>query len=231
VSAAVADVTKYKTGFFYTDEFRDSKGSSWNGYEHNVLMKNLGDGKFVDVGMALGADSIDDARGVAVADFDADGDLDIVLNHNPGVKPEFSEGIAPRLLRNDIPIAKDGSSPAGRNWLTVDLTGGAIEDPAMANPDAIGAEVRVTFSDGTKMLRHVVAGSSYASQRTKKLHFGLGSHTEVEKLVVRWMRPAGAETVMESIPANQVLCIDQFVSENTPSVAGDLGTENSSSTQ
>ena len=227
MSAAVADVTKYKTGFFYTDEFRESKGSSWNGYEHNVLMKNLGDGKFVDVGMAVGADSIEDARGVAVADFDLDGDLDIVLNHNPGAKPEYSEGISPRLLRNDIPVAKDGSSPAGRNWLTVNLTGGAIEDPTLANPDAIGAEVRVTFSDGSKMLRHVVAGSSYASQRTKNLHFGLGSHTQVEKLVVRWMRPVGAETVMENIPANQILSIEQSASGKKPSGAEDLGTENS----
>ena len=205
-------MTKYKTGVFYTDEFRESKGSSWNGYETNVLMKNLGDGKFADVGMALGADTIEDARGVAVADFDRDGDLDIILNHNPGVHPDYSEGISPRLLRNDIPVAKDGSSPEGRNWLTVDLTGGAIEDPAMANPDAIGAEVRLTFADGSKMLRHVVAGSAYASQRTKNLHFGLGSQTKVEKLVVRWMRPVGSETVLENIQANQILSIKQSAS-------------------
>jgi len=177
-------------------------------------MKNMGDGTFVDVGMALGADDMRDARGVAIADLDADGDLDIVVNHNPGVKAAYRDGIRPALLRNDVPCAKDGSKAPNRNWLAVDLKGGAAEDPTLANPDAIGAEVIVTLDDGSKMLRHVVAGSSYASQQSKRLHFGLGRHTGVERLVVRWKRPANSETVLEKVAANQLIKINQGATKN-----------------
>ena len=84
--SAVAHIQEYKTGLFYTDEFRGDM--SWNGYEHNVLLRNDGPDasgqlEFTDVAMALGADSDKDARGTAMADFDNDGDLDIVINNNP----------------------------------------------------------------------------------------------------------------------------------------------------
>ncbi len=211
---------KYKTGYFFTDEFREQEGSSWNGYEHNVLLKNLGDGRFVDVGMALGADDIRDARGVAVSDFDRDGDLDIVVNHNPGVREQFREGIAPALLRNDVPVNAAGEKMPHRNWLSVELIGGAGRDPRLANRDAIGSEVVVTLEDGSTMLRHVVAGSSYASQCSRQLHFGLGAHEEVKRLVVRWKRPAKTETVLENVRANQFLRIDQYET-NKPLAATD----------
>jgi len=159
--------------------------------------------------MALGADEIRDARGVAVSDFDGDGDLDIAINHNPGVKKEYKDGVAPALLRNDIPCGKDGSRAPNRNWLAVDLKGGAAEDPKLANPDAIGAEVVIRLKDGSKMLRHVVAGSSYASQRSKRLHFGLGAHDEVESLVVRWKRPLNSTSELNNVGANQVIKIKQ----------------------
>jgi hypothetical protein len=177
-------------------------------------MKNLGGGKFVDVGMALGADDIRDSRGVAISDFDLDGDLDLVVNHNPGVKEAYREGIRPALLRNDVAIAKDRPKAPNRNWLAVDLEGGARENPTLANPGAIGAEVVITLADGTTMLRHVVAGSSYASQCSKRLHFGLGQHTRVERLVVRWKRPSNAETILGVVAANQLIKISQSATKN-----------------
>ena len=177
-------------------------------------MKNLGGGKFVDVGMALGADDIRDSRGVAISDFDLDGDLDLVVNHNPGVKEAYREGIRPALLRNDVAIAKDRPKAPNRNWLAVDLEGGARENPTLANPGAIGAEVVITLADGTTMLRHVVAGSSYASQCSKRLHLGLGQHTRVERLVVRWKRPSNAETILGVVAANQLIKISQSATKN-----------------
>jgi hypothetical protein len=84
--SAVAHINDYKTGKFYRDEFRGD--ISWNGYEHNVLLRNEGpapDGtlQFTDVAMATGADDIRDARGTATADFDNDGDLDVVITTIP----------------------------------------------------------------------------------------------------------------------------------------------------
>ncbi|MCP4249146.1 MAG: VCBS repeat-containing protein, partial [bacterium] len=97
---------------------------SWNGWEANNLLRNEGPGadgipRFSDVALAHGAIREGDARGVAVADYDNDGDLDLlIVNLND----------SPRLLRND----------GGANrWLTVSckLPGG--------KSDAIGARVTV----------------------------------------------------------------------------------------
>src|SRR5262245_52847477 len=106
--SAVAHIKRYKTGEFYTDEFRGD--FSWNGYEHKVLLRNEGitQGlpRFSDVSMAVGADDIKDGRGLAVADFDNDGALDLVINNTPG--DNGCDSVPPTLLRNKI--------GARRNW-------------------------------------------------------------------------------------------------------------------
>ncbi len=159
--SAVAHIQEYKTGRFYTDEFRGL--SSWNGWEHNNLLRNEGcreDGTpmFTDVAMALGAGDGRDARGVAVADYDNDGDLDIAVNHNPGATGDPMRSRA-RFLENEI-----GDR---HQWLAVELVGGE------RNRDAIGATVTVHSGD-LKQLRQVSAGSSYAAQHSQRLYFGLG---------------------------------------------------------
>lgn len=156
-----------------------------------MLLKNLGNGRYVDVALALGCDDIRDGRGVAVADFDNDGDFDIVVNNNPGIGQE----IAPVLYRNDIGQRK--------NWLEIDLIG------TMANRDAAGSEVRVELPNGKKLMRHVVVGSGYAAQQSRRIGFGLGAATEISKLRVRWLGPGGGEDTFEHIAANQIVRITQ----------------------
>ena len=156
-----------------------------------MLLKNLGNGRFVDVAMALGCDDIRDGRGVAVADFDNDGDFDLVVNNNPGIGQE----IAPILYRNDI-----GQQ---NNWLEVDLVG------TLANRDAAGSEVRLELPNGQKLLRHVVIGSGYASQQSRRLGFGLGQATEITRMKVRWLGPGGGEDTFEHVTPNQILRITQ----------------------
>jgi hypothetical protein len=171
--SAVAHINDYKTGKFYRDEFRGN--ISWNGYEHNVLLRNEGpapDGtlQFSDVAMATGADDIRDARGVATADFDNDGDLDIVINNNPGDsgRAELSRAT---LLRNNV--------GERRNWLAIELRG------TESNRDAVGASVTVE-AGGEKFTRLVSAGSGFASQQSARLYFGLGDKTQVDVMTVRW---------------------------------------------
>jgi hypothetical protein len=173
--SAVAHINEYKTGKFYRDEFRGN--ISWNGYEHNVLLRNEGPGptgtlQFTDVAMATGADDIRDARGVATADFDNDGDLDIVINNNPGDsgRAELSRAT---LLRNNV--------GERRNWLAIELRG------TESNRDAVGALVTVEAS-GQKFTRLVTAGSGFASQQSARLYFGLGDKTQVDAVTVRWPR-------------------------------------------
>ena len=171
--SAVAHINDYKTGKFYRDEFRGN--ISWNGYEHNVLLRNDGpasDGtlQFSDVAMATGADDVRDARGVATADFDNDGDLDIVINNNPGDsgRAELSRAT---LLRNNV--------GERRNWLAIELRG------TESNHDAVGASVTLE-AGGEKFMRLVSAGSGFASQQSARLYFGLGDKTEVDVMTVKW---------------------------------------------
>lgn len=173
--SAVAHINDYKTGKFYRDEFRGD--ISWNGYEHNVLLRNEGpapDGtlQFTDVAMATGADDIRDARGTATADFDNDGDLDVVINNNPGDsgRAELSRAT---LLRNNV--------GERRNWLAIELRG------TESNRDAVGALVTVE-AGGRRFTRLVSAGSGFASQQSARLYFGLGDKTQVDAVTVRWPR-------------------------------------------
>ena len=171
--SAVAHIKEYKTGRFFTDDYRGEQ--SWNGYENNVLLRNDGcdaDGvpQFTDVAMALGADDDRDARGIAFADFDRDGDLDIAINHNPGDNDDLSRR-RPTLLRNDV-----GDR---RPWLGIELVA------HHGNRDAIGAVVTVE-AGGRRQVRVAQAGSGYASQSSSRLHFGLGDAARIERLTVRW---------------------------------------------
>ena len=133
--------------------------------------------------MAVGADDIRDARGMATADFDNDGDLDIVVNNNPGDSGR-AELARATLLRNNV--------GARHNWLAVELRG----DGKRSNRDAVGATVTVE-TGAEKQVRLVGVGSGFASQHTTRLYFGLGAREGVSAVTVRW--PSGRVERFEKI--------------------------------
>ncbi len=140
-------------------------GFSLSGREPNCCFLNLGDGRFADVSHVSGFGFDDDARAIGLTDWDFDGDLDLwVVNRN---------GPMLRLLRNDL--------PPGKHFLKLRLRG------TQCNRDAIGARVEL-YLPGQKvpLLRTLRAGEGFLSQSSKWLHFGLGEHKRVEKIVVRW---------------------------------------------
>jgi hypothetical protein len=162
-----------------------------------VLLRGEGIGsdgipRFANVAMAVGADDIKDGRGMAYGDFDNDGDLDIVMNSNPGDCGHVH--VPPVLFRNDL--------GQRRHWLCVDLIG------TQSNRDAVGAEVEVHCAarpgvERFRSLRHVTAGSGYASQNEHRLHFGLGDdHNIVTTLKVRWPGRR-AEQTFYNVPADR----------------------------
>lgn len=155
--------------------------------------------RFSDVAMAMGADDVKDGRGMAYADFDNDGAVDLVINNNPGDNDVRT--VPPTLLRNNV--------GARRNWLAIDLVG------VKCNRDAVGAVVLVEVDPSrfgakthlAKQMRHVTAGSGYSSQNAARLHFGLDDVTEVDRLTVRW--PGGVEETFRNVKAKQLLRITQ----------------------
>ena len=168
-----------------TDESQGMLDSRARLSQPPLLLRNRGDGTFDDVSAAAGADFGRPAmgRGAAYADFDGDGDLDVVLTALNGPA---------RLLRND------GGNR--NNWLRVRLTGAA------SNRRGIGATVRIAGASGSQR-RTVRSGSSYASQSELPLTFGLASDPAVEMLEVTW--PSGVTQRFTGVAANRRLVVDE----------------------
>jgi hypothetical protein len=149
--------------------------------QRNLLLENR-DGQFHDVTAEAGPgfESKQSSRGLAVGDYDNDGDLDI-LTTNLDAPPD--------LLRN---------VGAGGAWLEIvcEIPGG------MAVP--IGTTVTVTAAGRTQR-RDVASGDSYLSSHDSRLHFGLGEAETVERIDVRW--PDGTRTVRTNVPARRPITI------------------------
>ena len=148
------------------------------------LFRNLGGGRFEEaapsVGPALAVPMV--ARGAAYADYDRDGDLDLLVTINNGPA---------RLLRND-----GGSA---NNVLRVRTVGVA------SNRDGVGARVEVTLPGGGTSWQRVKTGSSYASQSELPLTFGLGRADAVDAVRVTW--PSGQVDDLGRTPANRRLTV------------------------
>jgi enediyne biosynthesis protein E4 len=152
------------------------------------IYRNIGNRKFENVSDKLGR-AIQKpviARGIAYADFDNDGDLDLVIT--------ASNGLA-RLLRNDNANQND--------VLRLKLVG------TKSNRDAIGAKVTVTTTAGAKLSRMVKGGSSYLSQSELPLTFGLGKPGTAKSVRVQIVWPSGRKDSIAEVQPNQFVTIQE----------------------
>lgn len=155
-------------------------------YQANQMLRNEQGARFVDVSTQLGPGftTKNVGRGTAVADFDNDGDLDLLVN---------AVADPPRLLRND------GGNQ--QHWLIVELRG-------TEHRDALGTIVKVRFGT-TTLTRERQSGGSYLSSHDPRLHFGLGAATNVD-LEIRW--PDGQTQQLIAVASDQILHLSQPLS-------------------
>jgi hypothetical protein len=141
----------------------------------------------VDVAQQVGVTDELDGRAVALADLSSRGAVDVIIaNQNQPAT----------LYRN--------SGDSTNHWIGFKLVG------TRSNRSAIGAEVLLESGD-LRQRRVVDGGSGFASQNDRRLHFGLGAHEWVDRIVIQW--PSGTRQVVTR-PA-----IDQFDTITEPSTA------------
>jgi tetratricopeptide (TPR) repeat protein len=163
----------------------DGRDPSTSYRQQNLLFRNEGDGRFIDVSNRSGPGlrKVRSSRGAAFGDYDDDGDLDVfVVNEND----------VPSLLRND-----GGNA---RHWLKVRVIG------SRSNRDGIGGWVTVQ-ADGRTQARQVRLSAGYLSSHDPRLHFGLGDRALVDRLDVRW--PSGARQQLTNVPADRLVTISE----------------------
>ncbi|MDA2925633.1 CRTAC1 family protein [Acidobacteria bacterium AH-259-G07] len=199
VKRASSQYVGFGVGFFDFDNDADLDLFAANGHiddrvhlitpgrsfqQPKLLFENIGP-RFEEVSLGHGEALLKKqvSRGAAFADYDNDGDVDILVA-NAGEKP--------MLLRNN------GGNR--QNWLSIRLRG------VKSNRNGIGAVLTLQTGTGIQKTQ-IVGGGSYLSSNHLRVHFGLGAQQKVTKLQVHW--PSGIVDQMGPIDSNQFILVTE----------------------
>ncbi len=150
--------------------------------QRNLAFRNLGGLRFENVSAAWGLDQLGVSFGAAFADFDGDGDLDLVFTNYEA---------SPTVLRNDC---------TSGHRIIVALRG------VQSNRFGVGATVRIESALGPQV-RQLVLARGYLSSSEPVLHFGLGADTTVKRLTVSW--PSGQEQTFTDLRVDRHFTITE----------------------
>lgn len=157
---------------------------SFSGHEKNCAYLNLRgtSSAFADASFVTGLNFPDDGRGIAVADWDFDGDLDFWTSNRTAPRVRFMKNTA--------------ADETGAAFVTVRLQG----DGDGTNRDAIGARLRL-FIDGESVprIRSLRTADGFLSMSSNWIHFGLGTPSQIDRLEVDWPG-GGTETISGLAP-------------------------------
>jgi hypothetical protein len=152
--------------------------------EPTVLLRNNGNGTFADVTAAVGTElgGPRAGRGMAVGDYDNDGDLDVLI-----------------ATVNGPPCLFENRGGNARHWVAVRLVG------RRSNRDGIGARVTVIADGGVSRMEEVRSGGSYLSQSDLRAHIGLGDASSVASVEIRW--PSGQVDRLAGVPLDRTIIV------------------------
>jgi enediyne biosynthesis protein E4 len=153
-------------------------GRSLSGYQQKRVWINDGAGQFKEVAQLVGVTDVYDGRSIALADFGNRGVLDAVVANERG----------PLLLYRNTVL------PDNR-WIEFELEG------RESNRSAIGAQVKVIWN-GQEQVQEVSGGSGFCAQNQRRLHFGLGKTTGIDRVEIRW--PSGKTQTITAPELNRI---------------------------
>lgn len=149
----------------------------------NGILRNNGNFTFTDVSPGAGAGFLVPKahRGAAFGDINNDGDIDIVVT-----------------ALNDKPQLLINRTFNGNHWIILKLVG------TKDNRDGLGARIKVTTAHGVQY-NHATTAVGYSSSSDKRVHFGLGADSVIDKIELLW--PTGIKQVLTQVRADQILTI------------------------
>jgi hypothetical protein len=155
--------------------------------QRKILYHNLGNGRFRDVSLESGPGTLlkKCSRGVAFADFDNDGNMDVLINNI-----------------NDFPTLLKNEGGNRNHWIEIKTVG------TKSNRAGIGTRVEVV-TGGHAQVDEVRSGGSYLSQSDLSLHFGVGRETKIDLLDLRW--PSGMVDQIRNLAADGVITVKEGV--------------------
>jgi len=178
-----AMVTKPGIDFADARNWPPMGDKSLSGYQKKKLFHNEHGTGFKDEAGRHGVASTRDGRGVAVADFDNDGRMDLFVAN-----------------ANSEPYLYHNTETTKNHWAQFLLEG------TKSNRSAVGAQVRVT-AGGRTLLSFVNGGNGFGAQSTSRVHFGLGASSAIDRVEIRW--PSGLKQVVEKLSADRIYKIQE----------------------
>lgn len=143
----------------------------------NSVFMNLRNGQFAGSTCDALKAAVRAHRGVAAADLDGDGKLDVVVT---------ALGEPSELWKN--------ATPGANHWLALKLNG------TRSNRDGLGAVIRIA-----NQTYEMTSTTGYASSNLTGVHIGLGSTTLIPSIEIRW--PSGTAQVLKDVTADQILTV------------------------
>jgi len=154
--------------------------------QENTLFRNDGDGVLTDITTEVGLGGHDKVMGASMADYDGDGDIDIMLGISDGPL---------KLMENNA------AQVTGNDYLKVKLNG------EFSNTHGIGVLVEVELVSGKVLIQRPYAGDGFLGSGDSIVHFGLGANAEVKQVKVHWS--TGHIQVIENVSVNGILSVNE----------------------